>query len=233
MPSKSKAPRQGETKSNDPVLPKNWPNDVAYLRDITYSTTITLDQRAALSRTTPESVTYPKILSESLKTPYPLVDIVTIKDENHPAYGQSGLFASQHLEPDAFILLYLGHVHTNSLSDTDPHSDYDLSYDRELGLSIDGAKCGNEARFANDYRTIADRPNAEFRDVFVNVKSEKRVDGLKWERRVGIFVLSAGKAGKRKKGIEKGEEILVSYGKGYWESRQMIAKLRRDFEMRE
>ena len=40
------------------------------------------------------------------------------------------------------------------------------------------------------------------------------MDSLKWERRVGIFVLSAGKAGKRKGGIKPGEEILVSYGKG-------------------
>ena len=65
---------------------------------------------------------------------------------------------------------------------------------------------------ANDYRTIADRPNAEFRDCLVQVRS-KRADGMKWERRVGIFVLSAGKAGKRKGGIKAGEEILVSYGK--------------------
>ena len=86
---------------------------------------------------------------------------------------------------------------------------------------------------ANDYRTIADRPNAEFRDCFIQVKSQKRADGMKWERRVGVFVLSAGKAGKRKGGIKAGEEILVSYGKGFWESRQMMAKFRNDFEMRE
>lgn len=67
---------------------------------------------------------------------------------------------------------------------------------------------------ANDYRTIAERPNAEFRDCFIQVKSTKRIDGMKWERRVGIFVLSAGKAGKRKGGIRAGEEVLVSYGKG-------------------
>lgn len=233
MPPTGKTQRQNEFKSKDTVLPENWPKDVLYLIDNTCSSAVSEDQKVALSRTTPETVTYSKIQSESLKTPCPLVNIVTIKDETHPAYGQRGLFASQHLEPDAFILLYLGHVHTNSLSDTDPRSDYDLSYDRELGLSIDGAKSGNEARFANDYRTIADRPNSEFRDCFVQVKSTKRADGLKWERRVGIFVLSAGKAGKRKKGIEKGEEILVSYGKGFWESRQMVAKFRKDFDMRE
>ena len=233
MPSKGKVRRQNEVVLRDTVLPKNWPKDVPYIIDQTYSSTVSEDQKAALSRTTPESVTYPKIPAESLKTPYPLVNIVTINNDAHPAHGQRGLFASQCLEPDAFVCLYLGHVHTNSLSDTDPYSDYDLSYDRDAGLSVDAAKFGNEARFANDYRTIAERPNCEFRDCFVQVKSEKRVDGLKWERRVGIFVLSAGKAGKRKKGIEKGEEILLSYGKGFWESRQILARFRSDFEMRE
>jgi len=33
-------------------------------------------------------------------------------------------------------------------------------------------------------------------------------------------VLSAGKRGKRSKGIAKGEEIVVSYGKGFWHHRR-------------
>ncbi|KAK5100272.1 hypothetical protein LTR70_001740 [Exophiala xenobiotica] len=35
-------------------------------------------------------------------------------------------------------------------------------------------------------------------------------------RGVAIFVMPAGKAGKRKEGIKAGQEILVSYGKGFW-----------------
>lgn len=103
------------------------------------------------------------------------------------------------------------------MADQDPNSDYDLNLDRELGLSVDAATSGNESRHANDYRSIAERPNAEFRDIFIQVKSTKRVDGQRWERRVAIFVLPAGKAQKRKGGIKAGEEILVSYGKGFWE----------------
>ena len=49
---------------------------------------------------------------------------------------------------------------------------------------------------------------------------------------MGIFVLPAGKAGKRKAGIKAGDEILVSYGKGYWEARKTMATFRKDFEMR-
>lgn len=74
---------------------------------------------------------------------------------------------------------------------------------------------GNEARCANDFRGVAERPNAEFGDCFVQVPSVKRVGGRKWERRVGVFVVSKNKkGGKGKGGIRAGEEILVSYGKG-------------------
>jgi hypothetical protein len=121
--------------------------------------------------------------------------------------------------------------HNNSLSDTDPNSDYDLCFDRDIDLSVDASKSGNQSRCANDYRGIAERPNAEFRDCFIKVPCTKRAGGTKWERRVGIFVLSTGKAGKRKYGIRAGEEILISYGKQFWESRKLMAQFREDFEM--
>ena len=35
-------------------------------------------------------------------------------------------------------------------------------------------------------------------------------------RGVAIFVMPAGKSGKRKRGIQAGQEVLVSYGKGFW-----------------
>jgi hypothetical protein len=106
----------------------------------------------------------------------------------------------------------LGYVHDQT--DTDEASDYDLSLDRELGIGVDASKMGNEARFINDYRGVAAAPNAEFRDIHVDIGSGKV------ERRVGVFVLSAGKSGKRAKGIGRGQEILVSYGKGFWTERQ-------------
>ena len=233
MPSKVKYHSKSEKTTNSDQLPRNWPDDVLFLTDHTFSTAVAPDLRVALSKSTNEGSPYSKVPTETLKSPCPWVEIQIISDEKHPAYGQRGLFAFQHLEPDGFICLYLGHVHTNSLSDTNAYSDYDLSLDRDIGLSVDAAKSGNESRFANDYRRIADRPNAEFRDCLVLVKSEKRADGVKWERRVGIFVLSAGKAGKRKAGIKAREEILVSYGKGFWESRKAMATFRKDFEMRE
>jgi len=109
-------------------------------------------------------------------------------------------------------VLYLGYVHGKT--DTDPNSDYDLSLDRDLGIGVDASKMGNEARFINDFRGVADDPNAEFREVWVDSSSGHL------EKMMAVFVLPAGRSGKRAKGIGKGEEILVSYGKGFWAERQ-------------
>lgn len=216
---------------HDQPCPRNWPEDVSFLSDQTYSLAVTTETQAALGRTTAESANFPRIIADLWKPPNPRVKICTIAEEKHPACGQRGLFAAQPLAPNTFICLYLGHVHTNSLSDTDPHSDYDLNLDGDLGLSVDAGSSGNESRFVNDYRGIAERPNVEFVDCMIEVPCTKRAGGLKWERRVGICVLSAGKAGKRKKGVMEGEEILVTYGKGFWEGRKMLGKFRKDDEM--
>ncbi|KAI9727240.1 MAG: hypothetical protein M1828_006859 [Chrysothrix sp. TS-e1954] len=129
------------------------------------------------------------------------VNIMRISSSFHPAHQQYGLFASRRLAPDAFVILYLGYVH--GPEETDQASNYDLCLDRAAGLYIDAASMGNEARFINDYRGVSDSgPNAEFRDCLVGVGKEL------FERRIGVFVLSGGKSGKRTKGTAKGEEIL-------------------------
>jgi hypothetical protein len=150
------------------------------------------------------------------KGPSPLVRIVTIAETSHPACGQRGLFASQNLPSDSFIIGYLGYIHGKD--DADPHSDYDLCLDRELGIGIDAAKMGNEARFINDYRGVSSSgPNAEFREMWIDAGNGQVA------KRMGVYVLSAGKSGKRSKGIGKGQEILISYGKGFWSERTELA----------
>ncbi|KAK4890311.1 hypothetical protein LTR27_010954 [Elasticomyces elasticus] len=213
------------------ILPKNWPDGITYLTDHTYSAAVTDDQRTALCRTLSADATWTQVRDTAIQVPTPLLEIYIIANESHPANGQRGIFATRHLIPDSFICLYMGHVHINSMSDQDPNSDYDLSLDRDIGLSVDAARSGNESRHANDYRGIAERPNAEFRDCYVKVPCTKRAAGSKWERRVAIFVLPAGKAGKRKAGIQAGEEVLVNYGKGYWEGRKTLASFRKDDAM--
>lgn len=190
-------------------MPKDWPEGTKYLRAPSYSKTLPKEKlntillsKVGLSSKDPVLTT---------RGPYTNVRITPIKDSSHPAHGQYGLCATQHLVSDSFILPYLGYVHDQS--DLDETSNYDLSLDRELGVGVDASNMGNEARFINDYRGISSGPNAEFRDILVDVGF-----GI-LEKRVGIFVLSAGKSGKRAKGISRGEEILISYGKGFWAGR--------------
>jgi hypothetical protein len=185
-------------------LPKSWPKDVVYLMRSVYSKAV---EPGLMRLPRPEDA----VSISNTTGPYPTVRITAVTDGSHPACGQSGLFASQRLPPDSFILFYLGYVHDHN--DTDPKSNYDLSLDREFGVGVDASRMGTEARFINDYRGVAEQPNAEFRDVWVDVGNGHL------EKRMAVYVLPAGKSGKRVKGIAKGEEILVSYGKGFWARR--------------
>lgn len=180
-----------------PPVPQGWPSDIIYLSKLQYSRSV----KAIAVNDLPSF--------QVSDQPSRLVKITRITQSSHPANGEYGLFAAANLPPNNFILFYLGYVH--SAAETDPTSNYDLSLDRELEIGIDANKMGNEARFINDYRGIQPAANAEFRDVMVN--------GQKW---IGVFVLSAGSnpKAKRAKGISKGEEILVSYGKGFWTHRK-------------
>jgi hypothetical protein len=192
------------------ATPKGWAGQATYLHAPSYSKKLGSEkvntliiQRANLAS---------NVQIYKTRGPYSNVKITPVSDSAHPAHGQYALYTNTHLPPDSFVLPYLGYVHDQT--DTDEASDYDLSLDRELGIGVDASKMGNEARFINDYRGVATAPNAEFRDIHVDIGHGKV------ERRVGVFVLSAGKSGKRAKGIGRGQEILVSYGKGFWTERQ-------------
>jgi hypothetical protein len=192
------------------AVPKGWPSDVTYLRSPFHSKKLGADNLSRLISTKSDLPSTTQIWKTS--GPYSNVKIAPVSDVSHPAHGQHALCATQHLLPDTLILQYLGYVHDQT--DIDEASDYDLSLDRELGIGVDASKMGNEARFINDYRGISTAPNAEFRDIYVEVMANKV------EKRVGVFVLSAGRIGKRAKGIARGQEVLVSYGKGFWTGRQ-------------
>lgn len=185
--------------------PKNWPDTLPYLTSPSHDKGLTPEQQTTL-RTQPNSL--PAIPASSLTLPSPIVKITPIADPSHPAHGQSGLSATRDLKPGSFILPYLGRVHSSG--STDPDSDYDLWLDKEADLAVDASKSGNEARFVNDYRGVKERPNAEFGSGWAE----------KWGQVVvGFWVLRQGKKGKGE-GIRKGEEIVVSYGKGFWQGRQ-------------
>ncbi|KAF4630171.1 hypothetical protein G7Y89_g7974 [Cudoniella acicularis] len=182
-------------------LPKNWPPEIRYLTSSTY-TTLNVDQIASLRLYNKDFVSF-----SAPEGPCSLVRITPITSLPHPALGQSGLFAASNLAPGTFILQYLGEVHVsrdNSSSTTlDPHarSDYDLSLDRELGLGIDAERAGNEARFINDYRGIAERPNAEFKEIW---------DERTKLRGMAVWVLPEGKSG-RANTVDHKFSLQISY----------------------
>lgn len=82
--------------------------------------------------------------------------------------------------------------------------------DRDAELAVDAEKAGNEARFINDFRGVGDQPNSEFRETW---------DPRRGERCMAVFVLPSSKK-QAAGGIKKGDEILVSYGKGFWSKRK-------------
>ncbi|KAF2807720.1 uncharacterized protein BDZ99DRAFT_63488 [Mytilinidion resinicola] len=196
--------------SSKAVSPKGWPSGISYIRRPAYSKQLAPEVLTALN--TP-ATTSPTIIKSA--APYSNVRITPISSPTHPAHNQHGLFAAQSLQPNTLILPYLGYVHGKA--EEDPASDYDLSLDRELGIGVDATRIGNEARFINDYRGVGPPvPNAEFRGVWLDV------GGGAVEKVMAVYVLSAGKSGKgaRARGIKSGEEVLVSYGKGFWDERK-------------
>jgi nuclear pore complex protein Nup98-Nup96 len=191
--------------------PKNWPETVGYLSAPWHCRSLSSTQIKELGTKPPSAESMERLPASATQTPCPLVRIQVIEDEQHPAHGQRGLFAARDLKPGSFVVAYLGRVHDGGpQGTTDAESDYDLWLDRDKGLAVDAARAGNEARFVNDYRGVRPRPNAQF--------------GTAWSERwgqlcVGFWVMPGAK-GKKSEGIRKGQEILVSYGKGFWEKRQ-------------
>lgn len=183
--------------------PSGWPSDVKYILEQKFATDLPAKLRQRVLGTSAKP-------SSASKCTW--VSIEEISSASHPANGQLGLFSTKKIPPNTLILDYFGEVHDDDRDD----SDYDLALLRlssseaaslglgnePISLGVDSQHMGNEARFINDYRGVAESPNAEFKDHMVEV------DG---ELRMGVF--------SGPKGVGKGKEILVSYGKGWWKAR--------------
>jgi SET domain-containing protein len=213
-------PRQ----AHDTSPPPNWPGSVQYLT------------KSRLSPSFPAQL-IPLISSSSKFTPRPSahpghVVIKRIITSGHPANGQNGLFAKAKVPAGTLIIPYLGVIHASFvLADPEKpldipslsldagqkheHSDYDLSLLRvsaseprnpfpgvHISIGVDADQSGNAGRMVNDYRGVGTAPNAEFR--------VGRGEG--GDMRMELWSL--------KDGIKKGDEVLVSYGKGWWAGRR-------------
>ncbi|KAG9127984.1 hypothetical protein FRC07_006578 [Ceratobasidium sp. 392] len=172
--------------------PSRWPENIEYLHQSCFASDFPQAFR--------QLVVGPKSTSATVDTSRRIA-IKLIDDPRHPACGQRGLFASAKIAPNSYILPYHGEIHCDERAD----SDYDLSLDRVDGVNIgvDASRMGNEARFVNDFRGVQSKPNAVFR---------QGRDNRGWlEMSVWSGPLP----------IKKGDEILVSYGKGWWSARTL------------
>ena len=176
--------------------PKNWPIHIQYTQSQSYHSSVSSAILSFVEGTVANSPTKAD-QRENLRSSF---IIQPISEPSHPVCGQYGLFATRKIAARVHIVDYIGEVHC----DDRPDSDYDMSlYRFHDGTSVgsDASRMGNEARFVNDYRGIRTKPNAEFRDG-------RSVSG---ELRMSIWSLS--------ESIKKGDEIVVSYGKAWWNAR--------------
>lgn len=176
--------------------PPHWPQHLRYLRSPSYHESVPADIRRHLGCPTPNA----RVTRSSQSHKATPVAIRRILGPKHPAVGQFGLFSSKKIPPRSHILDYIGEVHC----DDRPESNYDLSLYRNsdgLNVGVDASRMGNEARFINDYRGVAARPNAVFEE----------------HRTLAGELCMAVWSGSEE--IKKGQEILVSYGKGFWSAR--------------
>lgn len=125
---------------------------------------------------------------------------VRIADADHPACGQHGLCAAVDLVCGAWVLDYGGTVSLKS--DQDASSEYACEFGEKGELTLDATHWGTEARFINDYRNTGCAQNVEF-----HMRRDRR-----GELRQGVYVSA-------RQGVKAGEELLISYGQGFWRTR--------------
>ena len=179
------------------MAPSRWPPEISFINTQQYHSSVTAAIRSQL-RDSAQKLTSTQ-RRDGQRSP---VVIMRIKNDKHPAKGQHGLFAAKKIPPRSHIINYVGEVHCDERST----SDYDLSLLRlqdGVSVGVDASAMGNEARFVNDYRGVAGRPNVFFRE------------GLDEVGEMCISVWSGTDV------IKKGDELLVSYGKGFWKARMI------------
>lgn len=136
-----------------------------------------------------------------------------IRDEDHPAYNQNGLCAAVDLTFGAWVLDYGGIV--TPKSEQDATSEYACEFGKKGELTLDSTAWGTEARFINDYRNTGRAQNVDF-----HLRRDRR-----GELRQGVYVSA-------KQGVRAGDELLISYGQGFWRTRMEAGTTMEDFVYR-
>jgi hypothetical protein len=125
------------------------------------------------------------------------IEIRDITDISHPVCGGKGVYSTQKWETFDIVGQYTGEIKLDSkggeyvafLQDVNTHTFY----------SVDAKAKGNELRYINDYRNIASEPNVKLTITYIDKMP-----------RVLIIVI---------KDIGVDDELLLDYGKDYWENK--------------
>lgn len=96
--------------------PSCWPDCVLYLKKPVSSPYLTTAQSRWLHRKYEHELRTIRLPLSRQKIDC-LVEVKPVSDENHPAYGQFGLFATRDLSPGELIIPYIGYVHSSTASE--------------------------------------------------------------------------------------------------------------------
>ncbi len=129
---------------------------------------------------------------------------------NPPGKPQYAVFAKSAVLADTPVVCYKGEVVTLQEFDRLSAPQYTFDFNLEEGLYINAKEIGNEGRFVND--------------CFARVWHTDGNEGANarylvcWDDtyNVPVLFIVAGKDAFQKRGISKGEEIVVSYGETFW-----------------
>ena len=199
--------RQGAAADPPPPSPapvwQDWVPGVTYLPDNRWDARI---PPAVLQRLRPKPTATDAAAARSSK-----VRAGRITDPAHPACGELGLFAARRLPSGEHLCDYRGVVTLAEHEDTS--SAYTVAFieEGELRLTLDAARAGSEGRFANDYHGVPVRAplGRQAPKARANACFKTYVDA-RGNTRLGIFAEAA---------LGKGDEVLLSYGRGFWRAR--------------
>ena len=186
-------PRRAAPKQHQPPTPSAsaWPSSCAFIETLVWDKRV---PKEALERYAPSTRDRGALKHPRAKRVKPKI----VDEEGHPAKGEYGLFAATKISAKERLIDYHGVV---TLSEhASQTSDYTLAFGERNELAIDAERQGNEARMCNDFRGTSRRANAKF-DTYVDERGDTKL---------AIFATEA---------INKGTEVLISYGKGFWKNR--------------
>eukprot|EP01129_Flabellula_baltica_P017424 TRINITY_DN9654_c0_g1_i1.p1 TRINITY_DN9654_c0_g1~~TRINITY_DN9654_c0_g1_i1.p1 ORF type:complete len:207 (+),score=26.71 TRINITY_DN9654_c0_g1_i1:47-667(+) len=186
--------KQNPIRSDTEKYPKLWPRTIFYTRGVVMD----IMEAEHSEEVIPMMRSYFKL--KKLKP-------------RHPGYNRGhslGLFATKFIKAGSILGEYTGVITFGDISDTR------YCLESAFNASIDAKWAGNEMRFINDYRGVAECENT----VFTTVSSWKRFlpDGTSNGSGILLSDPNSHSVVKATQDIYPKEEILVDYGEGYCRS---------------